>query len=291
MKYLIILIFNLTLIVNLQGQTLVESVMLHACACLDSVETYEVLKDSIQPSIVSGLTKAVIEGKYENEGVGTVEAIRGTIKSAQENLPSYCYNVRRLIIGEKAKQFYKRSDNPKANEYFDKGNNFLAKKNYKKAIKAFKSALKEDEQFVFAIDHLAVSYRQLEKYKMAIKYYKESLDIFPEGDLALLNMAVAYSLLGDNDNSIKTYKNLRFFYRDNPEGYFGLAKTLFLKGDHGDALDNLFTAHRMYIDSNSDYKEDSEKLLHLMFLTLKELDKLDLLMQKAKEYNVEIKEH
>ena len=143
-------------------------------------------------------------------------------------LPSYCYNVRRLIIEDKKNRFYKRSDNQQANFHFDKGNDFMESGDYKNAIKEFESAVKFDNNLVYAIDNLAISYRHLENYKTAIKYYNQSLDIFPEGDVALLNIAVSYSFLEDDENSIKSYSKLKFLYPDDPEGYFGLAKMYFI---------------------------------------------------------------
>jgi tetratricopeptide (TPR) repeat protein len=289
MKYFTILIFNIALVSITQGQTLTEKIVINACEYLDSIDNFQVLQDSIQPSLTAAMVKVMKEGTLEErKHIGTVEGVRGTLKESFEILPSYCYNVRRLIIEDKKSRFYKRSDNQQANVHFDKGNDFMESGDYKNAIKEFKSAVKSDNNFIYAIDHLAISYRRLENYKTAIKYYKQSLNIFPEGDVALLNIAVSYSYLEDNENSIKNYSQLKFLYPDNPEGYFGLAKMLFINGDYENALDNLFIAHRMYIESNSDYSKDSEQLMSLMFSKLKELNKIDLFDKKAKEHNITI---
>jgi len=53
-----------------------------------------------------------------------------------------------------------------------------------------------------------------------------------------------------------------------------------------DALNNMFIAHRMYTESNSDYVKDSEKLLQMMYSKLKELNKGDIFENIAKEHNV-----
>lgn len=105
-----------------------------------------------------------------------------------------------------------------------------------------------------------------------------------------MNIAVSYSFLEDDENSLKNYSQLKFLYPDDPEGYFGLAKIFFIKGDYENALDNLFIAHRIYVNTNSDYIKDSEQLMSLMFSKLKELNKMDLVNKKAKEHNVTINE-
>ncbi len=287
MKHNAILIFCFFITQIIFGQSLTEKVALNACEYLDSIDNYVQLQDSIKSSITAAIGKVMMEGTLdERKQIGTVEGIRGTLKDVYDILPSYCYNVRRLMIEEKKVMFYKKSDNFSANEHFEKGNTLMDLGDYKNSIKEFKSAIKLDKNFVYAIDHLAISYRRQENFKTAIKYYLKSLKIFPEGDIALLNIAVIYSFLEDNDNSLKYYDYLKFFYPDNPEGYFGSAKLLFIKADYESALDNLFVAHRIYNETNSDYIKDSEQLMNLMFSKLNELNKQDLIDKKAKEHNI-----
>ncbi len=289
MNFFTILIFCIALTTRSQGQTFVEKIALDACEQLDSIDNFQVLQDSIQPSISLAFARMMISGTpEEKEPIGTVEGIRGIFKEVYEILPIYCYNIRRLIIEEKISTFYKMSDIALANDHFEKGNTFMEQRNYKMAIKEFKKALKKDKSFVYAIDHLAISYRRLENYTSAIKYYKKSLKIFPEGEIALLNIAVCYSRQEDAINSIINYEEFKYLYPKNPEGYFGLASMLFIGEDYENALDNLFIAHRIYVDTNSDYTKDSEQMISAMKLQMKELNKTELFYKKAKEYNITI---
>lgn len=279
----------LVLVSTMQGQTLAEKVAENTCAHLETIDDLNTLEDSLQAKIAIGMAEAMIDGSDEDRTqLGNIENIRSILKEVQEMLPSYCYHVRRLIIESRKAQFYKKSDNVKANERFEKGNDFMKKGDFKKAEKEFKAAVKLDDKFVYAIDHLAVAYRRQEEYQSALKYYKQSLEIFPEGDLALLNIAVVYTLLQDYENTTKNYEKLKYLYPDNPEGYFGLARMYFLSEDYEKALDNLFLAHRIYVATESNYVKDSAALLSIMFAKLKTLDKTDLITQKAKEYNVNI---
>jgi hypothetical protein len=46
----------------------------------------------------------------------------------------------------------------------------------------------------------------------------------------------------------------------------------------------------MYVESNSDYANDSEKLMGIMIARLTKLNKTDLLNKKANEHNITIEE-
>lgn len=291
MKTIATLIFSITLTFIVKGQTLSEKIALGACEYLDSIDNFQVLQDSINPSIARAMAEIMGEGNPEETKVlSNTDGIKKVLKESFDMLPNYCYNVRRLIIEDKKSKFYKLSDNQQANIHFEQGNELMKNGDFKNAIKAFKLALKIDNNFVYAIDHLAISYRRLEDFKLALKYYKQSLDIFPEGDIALLNIAVLYSLIEDYDNSIKSYSQMKFLFPDNPEGYFGLARLFFIKEDYENALDNIFAAHRIYVNTGSDYVKDSEQLLGAMIVKFKELNMMNLVHKKAKEHNITITE-
>ncbi|MCZ4696029.1 tetratricopeptide repeat protein [Ancylomarina euxinus] len=267
-----------------------EKIAYNACEQLDSIQKVKVLNDSIiRNSITHALARVMTEGTAEEKKIiCTVTGIRQLLKETFEVMPSACYPVRRFLVEKKRTEFYKFSDNEKANLHFDAGNDFLKSQNYKKAIKAFKSAIKLDKSFVYAIDHLAVAYRRQMNFKKAIKYYKQSLSIFPEGDVALLNIAVSYTFLMDNNKALECYNQLMFLYPNEAEGYFGSAKIRFRNSDYSKALDHLFIAHSIYADTHSDYIKDSTKLFEIMYVQLKEENKLDLVKAKAKEHNVQI---
>ena len=290
MKKIIFLLIIILLTGNIQGQNIPEKIAENACKYLKNINDLNILNDSIRGS----LTKSMIEimkdfTSEEQSKMITVEDIRGTIHQAYKVLPGLCYNVRKLIIENKKSEFYIPSAISKANLHFERGNNYLQIEDYKKAIKEFKSAIKIDPNFIFAIDHLAIAYRKQKNYTRAIKYYKKSLEIFPEGNLALLNIAVCYTNIKDDTNAIDTYQKLKFLYPNDPEGYFGLAKLLSIQEDFENALDNLFVAHRMYIEPNSEYKKDSQKLLDFINARLEKLGKSKLFIEIAKKHNFTVK--
>jgi len=291
MKHFRLIIIGLILTVSIKAQTFAEKVALKTCDCLDSLQTYKQLEDSIKNCTSKAMALVMIESSPDEKKIlNTVQGITGVFKEVNEMLPSYCYNVRRLMIEEKKRQFYKSSVFLEANEHYESGNDFMDKNDYENSIKEFQKAIKIDPNFIFAYDHLAISYRRQENYKKAIKYYQKSLEIFPEGEVAILNIAVSYSFLNDYENSLKYYNSLIFLFKDNPEGYFGAGKILFIKSDYKNALENIFIAHRIYTKTNSDYVTDSEKLIGMMYTELKNKGKIDLFKEIAKKYNISINE-
>lgn len=291
MKHYRLIILGLIITSSINAQSFSEKVAIKACVCLDSLESFKQLEDSLRNCTSNAMALVMIESSPEEKKIlNTVQGITGVFQEVNEILPSYCYNVRRLMIVEKKKQFYDLSSIPVANEHYLKGNEFMDNGDYAKSISEFQKAIKIDNRFVYAYDHLAISYRRQENYKKAIKYYKKSLEIFPEGDVALLNIAVSYSFLKDYENCLKFYNELIFLYQDNPEGYFGAGKIQYVLSDYENALENVFNAHRMYIDTNSDYIQDSEKLISIMYSDLKEKGKIDLFLEKAEKYNITIDE-
>ena len=291
MKHFTYLIIGLIFSINLHAQSFTERAALQACECLDSLETIEQVQDSLNTCTSQAIVSVGLESaKEENIDISTFQGIKSVLKQVSELIPSYCDNVRSLLIEEKKEQHYGLSANIEANEHYLKGNDLMEEGNYTQSIKAYKKAIKIDDSFVYAYDHLAVSYRRQENFKKAIKYYQKSLDIFPEGHVAIFNMAVCYSFLKEYALSLEQYEKLSFLYPNDPEGYFGAGKIQYLLSNYESALNNIFTAHRIYIETESDYVKDSGKLINIMYAGLKEKDKLDLFRAVAKQHNITINE-
>lgn len=124
--------------------------------------------------------------------------------------------------------------------------------------------------------------------KKALKQYNKSLAIFPEGNLALTNAAVIHSLNENYEDAAELYRRLIFYYPDNPEGYFGLGKVYYLMKVYEKALDNIFHVHRMYLELDSDYVADSQKLIDIIVSDLRRMNMIEMVEQKAKEHNIKM---
>ena len=290
MKYLITLALSLSFTFLIHGQSLEEKIVEASCQYLESIESLEMFEDSVNNAITKAAAEIIADGTdEEKKRISTVEGIREVLDKSKKMIPTYCPNIRRLVIEYRTKIYYVRSENEKANDYFDEGNVLMDKKAYKKAIKKFKSAIKLDKAFVFALDHIAICYRQLEKYDKSLEYYEKSLEVFSEGNVALLNIGVIYHFLENYEKSAETYYELVFLYPDDPEGYFGLARTFFVQEKYEAALNNLFIAHRIYVETESAYVKDSEKLLAYITAELKGKGQIELLYKVAEEHDIVIK--
>lgn len=284
LKLFIAILFSL----GLHGQTTHEKLTMATCECLNDANSLNEVQDSLNNCISQAIMQSIRDSLNTADNMLDVENIQSAAKAIEKLLPDNCAHIRQLILADKEKQHYRLSESLKANQHYDSGNQLLQQRKYKEARKEFKAALVIDDQFIYAWDHLAVSYRREEKFKKAIKIYQKSLEIYPEGHVALLNIAVSYSFIQDYNTSLEYYEKLKTLYPDNPEGYFGAARIQIIQENYADALDNVFTAHRIYEEINSDYISDSKKLISILYTLMEEEGLSDLFNEKAGTYGISI---
>ncbi|TYB69027.1 tetratricopeptide repeat protein [Bizionia saleffrena] len=289
MNKLIILVF-LFISISTFGQTYEEKIAEKSCECISEDSETDNLNDLLKKCIIS--SKIEIENNDPSEKENrqfTVEGIRKTFSNVSKLVIENCLAIRTKVSEQKKQEFYRLSDNQKANEYFEKGNQLRDKKQVELAIEQYEKAIKKDKEFVMAYDHLGVSYRMTNDLDNAIKTYKKSLEIFPEGDFSLLNIAAAYSMKKNESEAQKYYENLIDFYPENPEGYYGSGKTNLILGNNEIALRNALIAMILYDNQNSNKISDAETLLGFVNAKMKEENELEKFDQILKEYNVEFK--
>ncbi|SET47760.1 Flp pilus assembly protein TadD, contains TPR repeats [Hymenobacter actinosclerus] len=259
------------------------------CACVGEAPQPDSATARLQRCLPQALTDAAIQ-QGSLQAIGTVEGMQSALLKTRELATASCPPLRNAYVAQRTGQFYAPSNVAAAQQAYDTGTGLLEQQKYKEALPLFLQAIKLDRQFVKAHDHAAICYRKLQDFKKAATYYEKSLVIFPEGDLALLNMAVVQNLL-EKPNAARTYfEKLRFFHPYNPEGYFGIGKMALVAGEFPAALDNLFRAHRLYTEQESPYVADSNKLIGLLYNSMKEKDQLALFRSKAQEYHFDIQE-
>lgn len=289
MKKLAGILLFLSALSPLSGQDLIENIATRICNCIDTIENM----DSLDAKIDRCTDEAL--GIYfdtpesdENEYYFETDTIQKTVDEVFRSLTRYCPKIKEFILAEKEKQYYKMSDSEKADEFYKAGYEAFQANDYKTALKKYKKAIKADPVFVFAIDNLGLTYRNLKDYKNALKYYNKSLKIYPEGIYALQNQAVTYSALQKYEEALNNYYMIINLYPNNPEGYFGVAKNLFNTGKYADALDYAFFAHRIYAYAAPDYVKDSESLIKDIYDKLKEEGKTEIFFKKAQEFGIPV---
>ncbi|HVN58829.1 MAG TPA: tetratricopeptide repeat protein [Bacteroidales bacterium] len=284
------LLFTLTLASScliLNGQDIPKKIATEICNCVDTLENMDSLEAKVDRCAQQGM-EAVIEASSDEiqEIYSSEDAVEEAISKAMESLMGSCPKIRKFVIQDRKQKFYTKSASAEANKYFEDGNDLFGKNDYKGALKLYSKALKSDPNYIYAIDNTGLAYRKMGDTKKAIKFYKKSLDIYPEGSFALKNLGYAYSLSNDFQDAMLCYQKLAFFYPDDPEGYFGIGKLFVATGQYETAIDYIFTAHRIYKATGSEYSTDSEKMISVIYNKLREQNKLDTFNQKASEYGI-----
>lgn len=279
---------TLFLSLNLSAQSFEQTAAEKACECIKKLSNIK--DDNYIECISTSIAESIQKGNQKDnlKKISTVEGMNETLQTVDNLTAKLCSVDFASPLKKDSEDFYSSSKNEKANNSYIIGQDFMEKSQYKLAIEAFELALKEDENFVLALDNLAMSYRRLDDFDNAIKYYKKSLAIFPEGDFALTNIAVVYNLKEDYATSSSYYQKLIDFYPDNPEGYYGMGRNQFITKNYELALVNLFTAHKIYVKNNSDYVKDSQQIIAYIFNDMKEDGKEKEFRKIAAENNVNI---
>ncbi|WP_125718281.1 tetratricopeptide repeat protein [Flavobacterium ustbae] len=285
-NFLLFLTFSNFLALN--AQTVEEKIAAKACECLE--KNSKITEDVFRDCLTQPMGELILTDKDPKvrESMNTVEGIQGMVLRVQGVIAKKCPNLIPELIENKDNVFYSESKNKNAQNSYVIAKDFMRQNNYKMAIESFQLALKEDPNFVLALDDMAVSYRQLNDYDNAIKYYNKSLEIYPEGNFALMNIGVVYTFKSDYKTAISYYEKLIQFHPDNAEGYFGAGKNYFMLKDDEKALDNLFIAHIIYTNENSDYAKDSEKLIGALYQKMKSENKEDLFKKIAEKNNIKL---
>lgn len=289
MKRVLLSILVSIIVLPLYSQSISEKITKEACKSLDTLSCYKQLQKEIKTSVSKAMVTVLKNGTDEEKKIlSTAGGIKKTFDDVYSLIPTYCPNIRTLMSEKARDHFYQSSKIDEANKHFDKGQEYLEHDLFKDAIKEYKKAIKIDKNYVLAIDNLAVSYRKLNKFKKAIKYYKKSLDICPEGDLALLNISYIYSILKDNSKSLKYYSLLKKYYPYNPEGYFGASRSYFYNEQYEESVDNMFIAHILYVENKSNYLEDSNKWMNIVYAKLTKINKIQIFNKYAEKYNISV---
>jgi tetratricopeptide (TPR) repeat protein len=283
---IIVALFFVSLAVD--AQEIAQKVALEICNCVDTIENIDSLEAKVNRCSSDAL-ETVLEASSDElqEIYSSDDAVEETINKAMENLLSECPKIKKFILEDRKEKFYKLSESDAANKYYELGNDLYAKDDFKGALKAYESAIRKDPSFIYAIDNAGLTYRKLGDNKKAIKYYNRSLDIYPEGSLALQNLAVAYLAGNDLKSALECYQKFAYYYPEDPEGYFGIGRIYVAAGEYEQAMDYVFAAHKIYSLSNSEYAKDSQQLISVIYNKMREKNKLDEFIQKAKQYGID----
>ncbi len=98
------------------------------------------------------------------------------------------------------------SSDSNADENFKKGNSYIKRKEYEKAVSSYKKAVQADPKHSKSYLNMGIALKRLKRYDNAITSYTRALNIDPNYDKAYFNRAMAYKMLGKLTESATDFK-------------------------------------------------------------------------------------
>ncbi len=124
----------------------------------------------------------------------------------------------------------------KALAYFQTGFCYGHLNSNRKAIEAYKQAIRIDPDCAIAHNNLGVAYGKLGFYKDAVEAFKQAIRIDPDDASAHYNLGATYGELGFYKYAIEAFKQAIRIDPYNINAHFLLGITYFLIGDRNSAL-------------------------------------------------------
>lgn len=270
-------------------QKMLSNVGVATCLCIDSIsinnatakQNASEIKRCIDNEVVGYQTSlTILKAVDVKEGHNATMTI--FTNPASEDYKKFYYEIEkqvmdscqpiRNVVGANNQENKKSvsTKSPAITEY-NNGNNFLREKNYAEALPFYEKAVKIDPDFVFAWDNIGVCNRNLGNYDAAIKAYKKSIKLDPTAPTAYQNMGLAYVGKKDYKKAIESYKELSKLDDKNPEVYYGMALIYYYNLSENEmALDNMCKAYNLYIEQNSPYRTDAQKVIQSLYSDFKQ---------------------
>ncbi len=281
----------------------------NACLCIDTLHSYNKLRSKVSAEIndciknqmalymvsssflgIGDAIKEAIQGAEKapdgkktvtmNKGPLVIDPNSDTYKKDYYEIERYlmknCTSLINLVSLNDATSTSSLSRNPRAIEFYNKGDDEQRTKNYRKAVGYYEEAVKSDSNFAFAWDNVGICYRKLGEYDKALYAYNKSLEIDPIGQVPLLNIAIVYEHIKQYDKAIDAYKKIALTNPNDPEVYYGVGRIYFIYlNDNEKALDNMCKAYNLYIAQHSPYRTDAETQINDIMRKMKEAGHFD----------------
>lgn len=297
----------------------IKKVAKEACNCLDGISATlgkEVVLEKINECITSSIIRhqtdpdsdemketkkeidALLKAALTAKGdtiVGTNKnitvKIRGdkNFREIQDYMMENCPRMKVLVASDDLRSDKSMSKNPEALKYYHEAEDYFSQEKYDKAIASYKKALEIDPEFTFAWDDLGLTYRKAGNYDEALRCYKKSLEIDPYGTMPLQNMAIVYEYKKDYKQAAEIYEKLIETNDQDPEGYYGAGRAFYFTDDYQKGCDYMFQAYLIYYEIRSPYLKDAEKMLSVFYQDLKEKGQLQIILDAAKKYKIDLK--
>lgn len=280
---------------GVKTENFLQELATNGCLCIDSISTYNKSKVDLAKDVsacINKQTSALQMGRKImnlNDQVKNATEVDGkkelniemNFNEDSKEYKKYYYELERYMMANCASLKDKiasndkintksYSDDKKAASWYSKGLDESKKENFKKAAECFEKAVKEDPEFAFAWDNLGLNYRRLNEFDKAIVAYKKSIAIDPKGTMPLQNLAIVYQYKNEFQNAIDTYQQLAAIDNQNPEIYYGIGNIYANNlNDPEKGLENMCKAYTLYVEQKSPYRTDAEKIIGMIYATMK----------------------
>lgn len=280
-----------------------------ACQCIDSIVVFGRKKTEVTDAInvcidkeveayillkqLSAAAKLTLD---ENQKSQNINIYINNDKESQSYKEGYyelervlmkdCESLKEKIGAHDQLRINSMSTNEEALSLYGKGMKAYEAGQFEKSVKLFKEALDIDPKFAFAWDNLGLSYRNLGKFDEALAAYQKSLEVDPYGTMPLQNIAVVYEYKEEYDKAIEAYQRLAEIDADNPEIHYGIGRIYALKNELEKGLHEMCIAYNLYIELNSPYRTDAEKVISYIYGLMVKQGNEELFHQILKEHHI-----
>lgn len=179
---------------------------------------------------------------------------------------------------------------------------YRERKEYNKAIDAYKKAIEKKNNYYYAYYDLGNTYRDIADYGNAVKSYNAAININDKAYYAHCDLGVTYRYLKDYSNAIDQYKKAIDIDKKNDDAYRGLGIIYLKIEEYSNALDNFKKATELnpkhfyaYFGSGKSYNglKEYEKAIEMYKKAIKYNSKFDeiyyymgIAYEKQKKYNL-----
>jgi tetratricopeptide (TPR) repeat protein len=284
MKYIYLLLSLFIYSTTIFAQTYEERISDLSCELIQDIDPTTDVSVSMKKCILHA--KFEIEREFpELTPKVSVEELREKYKIVFTSLTKDCKALATKNVEYKKHINYVHSANKEAKFNFDKGAKLAQENEFKKAIAAYKKAIRLDQEYILAYDQLGAAYLQIKESNKAEKSFEDSLKRFPEGDVALQNLAQLYYANNDNKNASKTYATFANIYPENPIPYLGLAKTAFKDALNEVAFYHCITALNYAKTTDTNLIKKTNSLIKSIYTAMETKSQIATFNDIAKEHN------
>jgi tetratricopeptide (TPR) repeat protein len=150
-----------------------------------------------------------------------------------------------------------KQKNDAAREAYNIGTSLMQANEFDAAENYLLQAIKLDPNYVDAMDHLGLVYRNQKRYIEAEKIYLRSIEIMPNNSVPYINLAFVYKLDNKLEEARQIYLKFIKINENDPEGYYGIGQLYQMVGQYENSIYYFDIAIQKYIDSNSNLVFDA----------------------------------